>query len=323
MNYKFSFLIMTVCVMCLFGGCSSTVSVGSHILPNGIYRQVVEVNLDKKELAQKYNDEEIAKIAEVSQNYVDSYLRGICTLARNYASLNGYLEPEKHCKYEVSLVPSKNDIDIKGIILFSSVQFYNAFNESLGSGEGNDKTDEEETVEKGLFYNKTILLNSQNPVADEDGILQVYNQIEAELASEGIEFKFSPSDANLSYDYAVPYTYYQASRIRSNADKEYMQVEVSGDTSYNMMHFVWNYEQGGDNTIKMFVYQINSIAWYVTALILVVIFGIVIYLIYLFKKMRKSKQAVRVANTDGGERTIIVDTEKETIQETNKNNDNL
>ena len=317
MNYKIILLTAIMSIIVLFGGCSSAITVGLHTLPDGSIRQMYTISLDRTEMSRHYTDEEINTIFEVSKNYVSNYIARVEALADQCATDNGY--QGNHC---ISNTESNaENLTITGIIMYSSATFYNLFNATLAgqtppSEEEGQENESAITVEEGLFYDKNILMTGTNPIADEDSILTVYNAIEQALSNQGIEFTFDINQLNLAYDYAVLYTDAQVARIRSDADQEYIQTETNLATgaTYQMKHFVWYYDADGDNTITLFSYSIHSVAWYVTALIIVVIFGVVLYIVYLIKKSKKNKNATMV-ETNTIETKDYVDIESKGQQE--------
>ncbi len=305
MNYKVIILTAILSVIVLFGGCSSTITIGLHTLPDGSIRQMYTVSLDRAELSTLYTDEEISTIFNVTHAYLERYVENVESEAEQCAQENGYSTINPHCIGGVEY--NTDELTITAVVLFSSAQFYNLYNEYVSGETPSDDQESSTTVEEGLFYDKNIYLSTKNPVADENSILSVYNSIESALAGQNISFNFDIKQLNLAYDYAILYTDAQVARIRSNADREYVQTETNTLTglTYQMKHFVWNYDADGDNNISLYSYSIHSVSWYITALILVVIFGAVIYIVYIIKK-RKSV-AVSKQTTDMGE---IVDAKK-------------
>lgn len=288
MNYKIIFLSTIMFIIILFSGCSSNVSVGLNVMPDGSVVQSYSVNFDKQELSQLYSDEEIDTIYEVTKTYINDYLKTTLLSVKEFAFENGYneiswaLNPPVKCE----LSESKDTLQIKGNIIFIDVNFYRSYNKYLSGDEGTDTETTSNTTIEGLFYDKIIFMESTNPVANSDTLNSVYTQIQQRLSIKGIDFTFDVNDATVYYDYAVPYSDAQVNRIKSNADKEYLTSETNANNgdSYIMKHFVWKYNSDGDNTITLYGYKINSVAWYLTALIMVVIFGLILLVIYFTKK---------------------------------------
>ena len=288
MNYKVLLFLSIISVIVLFSGCSTNITVGSHLLPNGTYRQTYVVNLDKQELATKYSNDEIVKIANVTLAYITNYCAKMDDKAKEFEIMNGY--SGEHCVHKVTSSETESVITINSYILYSSVNFYNNLQEYINGGASEEENESKTEVKEGLFYDKIIFTKTTNPVADENSILTVYNQIETHLLNQGIEYKFDLNDINLCYDYAVPNDYAKVNRMRSNANKEYVQQEETQTDAYQMKHFVWQYQPDGDNEVVIYRYAMNNYVWYITALILVVIFGVILWITHLLiKKFRKPK----------------------------------
>lgn len=301
MNYKIFVLAVVSTIIFLFSGCSSSISVGLSALPDGSIRQQYVISLNQNELEEHYTTDEIQTIFEVTKNCVNTYLTNFEKKATEYAILNGYLIMPFSTENKID----NNELIIVATICYSNSAFYKLFNEYLsgGSTEEGEESEEENTtdttnVEEGLFYDKIILMQKNNPVADDETIQTIYTTIESELNKQGIDFKFNISQINLSYDYAIPYTDAQVNRIRSDADEEYIVTEVNTVTgaSYNMKHFVWQYDVDGDNTITLYRYKVNSVMWYVLALCLVAVFAVVLLVGYYVKKKINKNKAQTVDN---------------------------
>ena len=289
MNIKLMLVLSILSIIVLFSGCSSNITVGSHLLPDGTYRQTYVVNLDKKELATKYTNEEIAKIANVTLAYITNYCAKVDDDAKIFEIKNNY--SGEHCVHKVTSSESENLITINSYILYSSLKFYNNFQKYLNNNISQDDSEESKTeIKKGLFYDKIIFTRTTNPLADKNSIMKVYDKIEIYLLSQGVDFKFDLKDINLCYDYAVPNDYAKVNRMRSNANKEYIQQEETQDGAYQMKHFVWKYQPNSDNEIVIYRYAINNYVWYISALILVVIFAVILWITHLLvRKYRKPK----------------------------------
>ena len=301
MKFKLLVISLITIVVVMFGGCSSGVVVGMSALPDGTIRRSYTIDLDYNELSQKYTDTEIETIFNISKQYIENYLNNVVEKAKECALANGYVWTPDVTQCITKCEADNKELNIVATIMYSSATFYKLFNEyvSGGSGSGEDSEQEQETqIIEGLFYDKIIFMQTTNPVADDQTIQKIYTDIESELNAQGINFEFDLSQINLAYDYAMPYTDAQVNRVRSDADEEYVVTEVNTTTgnSYNMKHFVWQYNADGDNTITLYRYSVNSVAWYITALILVVLFGAIITIVYYVKK--KTTKNTQQANSE-------------------------
>ena len=295
MNYKIFVLAVVSTIIFLFTGCSSSIAVGLSALPDGSIRQQYVINLNQNELKEHYTTDEIQTIFLVTKSCVDTYLSNFEKRATECARLNGYLIMPFSTENKID----NNELTIQATIYYANSAFYKLLNEYLsggsteeGEGSEEENTTETTNVEEGLFYDKIILMQQINPVADDESIQTIYTTIESELDKQGIDFKFNISQINLSYDYAIPYTDAQVNRIRSDADEEYVVTEVNTVTgaSYNMKHYVWQYDVDGDNTITLYRYKVNSVMWYILALCLVAVFAVALLVGYYVKKrMNKNK----------------------------------
>ncbi len=311
MKSKYMFFVALMFVACIFGGCSSAVSVGMSILPDGTIRQTFSVVLDANELSQKYTTDEIEKIYNTAYKYLDDYKNRVVSLAKKYSAEKGMGEYRIPWKAEIS--PSKNNGMTQSGQITCYVQFYNSFfydeyleyiGSSSSSGSSEDTSiDEESSTKKGWLFDTIIFQDTTLPVADLEKIQSVYDEIKTSLSSQGVALSDDVRLVNLSYDYAVPYTYAQVNRIRSNADKEYVQSEQQLNTDgsvaseYNMKHYVWNYNPDGENRLVLYRYRIHAVAWYLLALALVGVFGIIMLICHLITK-KKGKRSFITATSN-------------------------
>lgn len=290
-------------VVCIFGGCSSAVSVGMSVLPDGTIRQTFSVVLDAKELSQKYDADDVEKIYSTVYEYLDNYKTRVNALASSYMAEKGMVN---RYPWKSSISPSENggmtpSGQITCYVLFYSSYFYDEYLNYIGSGSGgesgDDDADAEPTTKKGWLFDTIIYQDTTLPIADLEQIQSVYDQIKTSLSAQGVELNEDVKLANLSYDYAVPYSYAQVNRIKSNADREYTQSEkqLNADGSvaseYSMKHFVWNYDPDGENRLVLYRYRIHSVAWYILALVLVVVFGAIMILCNFISKKKNARKA--------------------------------
>lgn len=294
-----SFAVL-IFIACIFGGCSSAVSVGMSVLPDGTIRQSFSVVLDAKELSQKYSAEDVEKIYSTVYEYLDDYKKRVNSLASSYMLEKGMIN---RYPWKSSISPSENggmtpSGQITCYVLFYSSYFYEEYLNYIGSGStDDDEADAEPKTSKGWLFDTIIFQDTTLPIADLAEIERVYNEIKTELSAQGVELNEDVKLANLAYDYAVPYSYAQVNRIKSNADREYTQNEkqLNEDgtvaSEYSMKHFVWNYDPDGENRLVLYRYRIHSVAWYILALALVVVFGAIMILCNFIAKKRNARNA--------------------------------
>lgn len=308
MKSRYILFAVLMFAVCVFGGCSSAVSVGMSVLPDGTIRQTFSVVLDAKELFNKYDADDVEKIYSTVYDYLDDYKTRINTLASEYMLEKGMTS---RYPWKSSISPSENDGmtqsgQITCYVLFYSSYFYDEYLNYIGSGSDDDDTDTELTTKKGWLFDTIYFEDTTLPIADLEQIQSVYDQIKTSLSAQGVELNYDVKLANLSYDYAVPYTYAQANRIKSNADKEYTQSEkqLNNDGSvaseYSMKHFVWNYDPDGENRLVLYRYRIHAVAWYLLALVLVVAFGAIMVLCHLISKKKNARKMSADVGSENG-----------------------
>ena len=328
MNTKYILFAALVFVVCIFGGCSSGVSVGLSVLPDGTIRQSYTVVLDANELSKKYSTEKVQKIYSTVYEYLDNWKTSVNLKAEAYRGT--YMADSGHYPWIANISPSADNGmtpsgQITAYVLFYSSYFYDEYYKFVygDTGEDDDDADEEYTTKKGWLFDTIIFQDMTVPIADQTGIQEYYNELKTDLASQGIELNEDIKLANIAYDYAVPYSYAQVNRIKSNADREYTQNEKqlsSGGvaTEYTMKHYVWNYDANGENRLVLYRYRVHAVAWYVLALVLVVVFGAIMILCNFISKKRKAR---KVGANAVSIQTIYPHTESDIVDNQNINND--
>lgn len=301
MKNRYLFAGVLMFVVFAFCGCSSAVTVGMSVLPDGTIRQSFSVTLDAKELSAKYDNDEIQAIYSVAYDYLNAYQATVNARALEY--IEEYSMQGRY-PWKAWIEPSTNEgmtttSKITCYVLFYSSYFYEEYVRFVGGEDADDEGEEDDTeatIQKGLFYDTIIYQETTLPIADLEQIQSVYNSISAELLARGVELTDGVNLASIYYDYAVPQTYAQVNRLRANCDREYTQIETQvlmdgSSFSYNMKHFVWQYEPDGENRVVLYRYRVNAVAWYVSALVLVVIFGLVLLVAHKIISCRNKRKA--------------------------------
>lgn len=285
-------------IVCIFTGCNSAVTVGFGVLPDGSIRQVYQVVLDENELKLKYSGENIEKIYTTTYDYLNKLKESANLRAEQYMTEKGM---SSHYPWRAGIEPAENNgVTSNGtiacVIQFYSEYFYKEYIKFIG-GTVSDEGESEVTTKKGFFYDTIIYQDTELPVADIVEIQSVYDEIKNELLAKGVVFNEDLTKANIYYDYVVPLSYAQVNRLKSNAIREYIQVEnqkvASGDTvAYNMKHYVFKYNPDGDNRLVLYRYRVNSVVWYLFALALLIVFAIVLLISYGIRTKIQTKKNI-------------------------------
>lgn len=165
-------------------------------------------------------------------------------------------------------------------MIFTSVGAWNYYHNSSQSSSSNNDTDNNLFVSKnlsqGLFpFSAKINLGEGESIYVGERYKQRYLQ-----ALEGLSFENNLSEnynPTLIYNYS---TYY--GRIHSDADKEFL--DSNGHT-----HHVWLLKSSdltGENKISIISYNVHSGWWYILALIITLIVGIILFVIFYNKKIK-------------------------------------
>lgn len=261
-----------LCVLCLIFSCGfltacSSVNVGIYIYNNGSLMQAYEIYLDKSELEREGID------AQALQNKVDQML-----LAKKQS-----IETTKDLTNITLNFEIKNDTRIF-TIKFASIDDYIRFYEIDTS------TPTPTVVEESLFYNKKIIRDDSSAYKTIN-TTETYAEIYDFLLNNyfvGKEEEMQKLAKNIST--CTTYVYPSSLRTKSNATFH----QQTGN--YDVHIWETNLENellGKSPNVKVWQtsYTINNrIAWYVTAIIISLVFGTILFLVLFLKRNKKPQQ---------------------------------
>lgn len=297
---KFALIIILIFSLSIFTGCDSSSSVeiddyimlGLDISSNGQIVQSLDFSVNSDYLNEQCD--------EVEKNQFILNLQEQVKQIRNEFLINFTLVYIANPVADYSLnkgllftnVSYDSDNDSVGFdMIFTSASAWNYYHNSSQSSGANSNGNifYTENLSQGTFpFSSKINLGDGESIYVGERYRQFYLQ-----AVEGLSFEnalkenYSPT---LIYNYS---TYYN--RLHSNANVEFL--DSNGHT-----HHVWmveNQSLTGDNTITIASYSVKSGSWYIMALVITIIVGIILYIIFDYKnikelfKKRKDKNMVK------------------------------
>ena len=256
MPKKLLCILFVICSIFVFSGCSR-MEYAQIIYPNGQIGEFIGVNVDKSIIENAGLDYEF--VLNCIKDEIDAQLNNSI-----YNVLGVTVSSEKN-----SATGS-----VTGQIIFAN---YNVYCQVFGIDPNEEKESE---IKKGFLFDREILSRHSLVYATQNKQV-IYQNITERLQTQYPEIPFDFGNVDCYYSYAVPLSYAQVERIRTNAsyhyDKQY--------SNYSLRHFVWHYDHNNpDAEAVIYVNHIHSWAWYVLGIGLTIVFMLVMLCVAIIKK---------------------------------------
>ena len=260
-----------ICALCLIFCCGfltacSSVNVGMYIYNNGSLMQAYEIYLDKTELEKEgINAQEL-------QNKVDQMI-----LLKKQSIENSKDLTNITLNFEIK--DGTRIFTIKFDSIDDYIRFYNI----------DTSTPSESVVEQSLFYNKKIIRDdgsAYKTINTTETYAEIYNYL-LNNYFVGKEEEMQKLAKNIST--CTTYVYPSSLKTKSNANFH----QQTGNYDVHIWETNLQNELAG-NSPNIKVWQTtytttNRIAWYVTAIIISLVFGTILFLVLFLKQRKKAE----------------------------------